>query len=57
MLTTEIVFFAECLKHTAKTILHSVKALPSVTLDKHFIGKRFFAEYFFWTLGKDFAEC
>jgi hypothetical protein len=24
---------------------------------KHFIGKEFFAEYFFRTLGKDFAEC
>jgi hypothetical protein len=27
------------------------------TLDKYFIGKGFFAEYFFRTLGKDFAEC
>jgi hypothetical protein len=31
--------------------------LSSVTLDKQFIGKWFFAEYFFWTLDKDFAEC
>jgi hypothetical protein len=27
------------------------------TLGKYFIGKEFFAEYFFRTLGKDFAEC
>jgi hypothetical protein len=27
------------------------------TLDKYFIGKGFFAEYFFRTLGKDFVEC
>jgi hypothetical protein len=33
------------------------KLLPSVTLDKYFIGKGFFAEYFFLTLRKDFAEC
>jgi hypothetical protein len=26
-------------------------------LGKHFIGKEFFAEYFFRTLDKDFAEC
>jgi hypothetical protein len=27
------------------------------TLGKYFIGKRFFAECFFRTLGKEFAEC
>jgi hypothetical protein len=32
--TTGISYFAVCLRHTAKTILHSVKALPSVTLGK-----------------------
>jgi hypothetical protein len=32
--TTGIAFFAECLRHSAKTILHSVKPLPSVTLGK-----------------------
>jgi hypothetical protein len=26
-------------------------------LGKYFIGKGFFAEYFFRTLGKDFVEC
>jgi hypothetical protein len=26
-------------------------------LDKHFIDKGLFAEYFFRSLGKDFAEC
>jgi hypothetical protein len=30
-LTTGIAFFAECLSHSAKTILHSPKPLPSVT--------------------------
>jgi hypothetical protein len=43
--------------YLAKAILHSAKPLPSVTLGKYFIGKGFFAEYFFRTLGKDFAEC
>jgi hypothetical protein len=28
-----------------------------ITLGKYFIGKVFFAECFFRTLGKDFAEC
>jgi hypothetical protein len=32
--TTGISSFAVCLKHTAKAILHSAKALPSVTLSK-----------------------
>jgi hypothetical protein len=55
--TTGIAFFAECLRHSAKAILHSAKPLPSVTLGKYFIGKGFFAEYFFRTIGKHFAEC
>jgi hypothetical protein len=55
--TTGLSFFAKCLRHSAKTILHSVKSLPSVTLGKYSIGKRFFTEYYFRTLGKDFAEC
>jgi hypothetical protein len=57
IITTGIAFFAECLRHSAKAILHSAKALPSVTLGKYFIGKGFFAECFFRTLGKNFAEC
>jgi hypothetical protein len=55
--TTGIAFFAECLRHSANVILHSAKPLPSVTLGKDFIGKAFFAEYFFRTHDKDFAEC
>jgi hypothetical protein len=47
VITTGIAFFAECLRHSAKAILHSTKPLPSVTLDKYFIGKGFFADYFF----------
>jgi hypothetical protein len=56
-ITTGITFFVQCLRHPAKAMLHSTKPLLSVTLDKQFIGKWFFAEYFFWTLDKDFAEC
>jgi hypothetical protein len=33
-ITTGITFFVECLIHSAKAILHSAKALPSVTLGK-----------------------
>jgi hypothetical protein len=51
--TTGIAFFAECLRHSVKAILHSAKPLPSVTLGKYFIDKGFFAEYFFRTLGKE----
>jgi hypothetical protein len=47
--------------HSANDILHSAKPLLSVILDKEysetFIGKDFFAEYFFRTLDKDFTEC
>jgi hypothetical protein len=60
--TTRIAFFAECLRHSAKTILHSAKALPSVTLGKEHSAKISSAKgslpsAFFQTLGKDFAEC
>jgi hypothetical protein len=52
--TTGIVFFGECLRH-------SVKPLSSVTLDKEYsaniLSVKSLAEYFFRTLGKDFAEC
>jgi hypothetical protein len=59
--TTEIVFFAECLRHSAKTILHSAKPLPSVTLGKEHSTNILSANgslpsTFFRTLGKDFAE-
>jgi hypothetical protein len=33
-ITTRIAFFAECLRHSTKTILYSAKPLPSVTLGK-----------------------
>jgi hypothetical protein len=60
--TTGIAFFAECLRHSAKAILHSAKALPSVTLGKEYSAKISSAKgslssAFFRTLGKDFAEC
>jgi hypothetical protein len=51
------VLFVECPRHSAKVILHSARLLPSVALGKYFIGKEFFAEYFFRTLDKNFAEC
>jgi hypothetical protein len=57
LVTTGIAFFVECLRHSTKAILHSAKPLSSITLGKYFIGKVFFAEYFFRTLGKDFVEC
>jgi hypothetical protein len=46
-ITTGITFFVQCLRHPAMAMLHSTKPLSSVTLDKQFIGKWFFAEYFF----------
>jgi hypothetical protein len=65
--TTGIAFFAECLRHSAKAILHSTKTLSSVTLGKDFVEcntrQRILGKYFigkgFLTLGKVFAvaEC
>jgi hypothetical protein len=60
--TTGIAFFAECLRHSAKAILHSAKALPSVKLGKEHSAnissaKGSLPSAFFRTLGKDFAEC
>jgi hypothetical protein len=62
--TTGIAFFAECLRHSAKAILHSAKALPSVTLGKEHStnissAKGSLPSAFFRTVGKgkDFAEC
>jgi hypothetical protein len=54
--------FAECLRHSAKAILHSVKALPSVTLDKKRSANCTSAtaslpSTFCRALGKEFAEC
>jgi hypothetical protein len=55
-------FFAECLRHSEKTILHLTKALPSVTLGKEhsaniLSAKGSLPSAFFRTLDKDFAEC
>jgi hypothetical protein len=62
LVTTGHSSFAVCLRHSAKAILHSAKALPSVTL-----GKERSANYtsaavslpstFCRALGKEFAEC
>ena len=60
--TTGIAFFAECLRHSAKAILHSAKALPSVTLGKErsvncTSATASLPSTFCRALGKDFAEC
>jgi hypothetical protein len=60
--TTGISSFAVCLKHTVKTILHSAKPLPSVTLGKEPSANCTSATVslpstFCRALGKDFAEC
>jgi hypothetical protein len=46
--TTEITFFIECLRHSAKTILHSTNILSI---------KGSLSSIFFRTLGKNFVEC
>jgi hypothetical protein len=60
--TTGHSFFAECRRHSAKAILHSTKALPSVTLGKERSANCTSAttsltSTFCRALGKDFAEC
>jgi hypothetical protein len=57
--TIGIAFFTECRRHSAKTILHSAKPLPSVTLGKEHSAnissaKSSLPNTFFRT---DFAEC
>jgi hypothetical protein len=59
---TGISSFVVCLKHTAKAILHSAKALPSVTLGKERSANctsatASLSSTFCRALGKDFAEC
>jgi hypothetical protein len=60
--TTGISYFAVCLRHTAKALLHSVKSLPSVTLGKERSANCTSATVslpstFCRALGKEFAEC
>jgi hypothetical protein len=52
VITTGLVFPTECPIHSANIILHSGKKI----FGKHFIGKRFFVEYFFG-YSKDFTDC
>ena len=54
--------FAECPKHSAKDIKHSVNDSPSVTLGKQHSPKKVTAKptlpsVFYRALGKAFAEC
>jgi hypothetical protein len=60
--TTGISSFAVCLRHSAKAILHSAKALPNVTLGKERSVNCTSAAVslpstFCRALGKEFAEC
>jgi hypothetical protein len=60
--TTGISSFVVCLRHTAKAILHSANALPSVTLGKERSTNCTSATVslpstFCRALGKDFVEC
>jgi hypothetical protein len=62
MYTTGHSSFAVCLRHSTKTILHSAKALPSVTLGKERSANSTSASVslpstFCRALGKEFAEC
>jgi hypothetical protein len=61
-ITTGIMCFAECLKHSANPKKYSVKSLPSVVLGKEgsvnsLSAKTSLPSTFYRTLGKDFAEC
>jgi hypothetical protein len=61
-LTTGHSSFAECLRHSAKAILHSAKALPSVTLGKGCsanctLTTASLPSTFCRALGKEFVEC
>ena len=61
-ITTGVDRFAECLKHSAKPEKHSVKSLPSVTLDKERLTNCTSAtaslpSTFCRALDKVFAEC
>ena len=55
-------FFAECLRHSAKARLHSAKSLPSAALGKEHTVKNLSAKHslpsvFYRALDKGFAEC
>jgi len=60
--TTRFIFFAECLRHTAKADIHSAKPLLSVTLGKgrsvnSLSAKTSLPSALYRALGKAFAEC
>ena len=61
-ITTELLEFAECPKHSAKDIKHSANGSPSVTLGEQHSPKTVTAKptlpsVFYRALGKAFAEC
>jgi hypothetical protein len=61
-ITTGIMCFAKCLKHSANPEKHSAKSLPSVVLGKEgsansILAKASLPSTFYRALGKDFAEC
>ena len=60
--TTGLLEFAECPKHSAKDIKHSANGSPSVTLGEQHSPKTVTAKptlpsVFYRALGKAFAEC
>ena len=61
-ITTGLLEFAECPKHSAKDIKHSANGSPSVTLGEQHSPKTVTAKptlpsVFYRALGKAFAEC
>ena len=61
-ITTRNNCFAECLRHSAKALLHSPKPLPSAALVKgpstNFLWKKgSLPSAFYRALGKDFTKC
>ena len=61
-ITTGLLEFAECPKHSAKDIKHSANGSPSVTLGeqhspKNVTAKPTLPSVFYRALGKAFAEC
>jgi hypothetical protein len=48
---------AECQEHSEKALIHSAKALPSVTLGKQTGGEATFAECFFSGTRQSFTMC
>ena len=62
LLTTGLLEFVECPKHSANHLKYSANGSPSVTFGeqhspKNVTAKPTLPSVFYWTLGKAFAEC